>query len=316
MYLYKYIKSPIEYTKEVKSNYTEYIFSANYATEFEENKQVYVHIFEPKGAVKGDIIFLHGIGNKNISYLEWYGSFFQKKGYRASFTILPYHLQRTPKGYKGGDLFYSANPDKCVVRFHMAIKDVRRTIDMLETMRNYNENKVFLIGVSFGGIIGTMVMALDKRIKKGALIITGGNWRWINFHSTYTGIVREEYRTKGNPYGCNSEEFCVKYFRKDPVKYCMENFNSIEDIFTKSPIPCYQYDPISYAKFVNQEILFVMGKFDKVIPKNASKELFELLPNKKLKIIPTGHKTSIIFKKQMGIWSLKHFEGEANAYKF
>lgn len=312
MYIYEYNKDVVNYEKvNENSEYDTYIFPVNYEVEFPENKNVYVHVFEPiTEKFKGDIIFLHGIGDNNIPYLEWYGKFFQKKGYRTTFTIMPYHLQRTPYGYKGGELFYSAEPNKCVVRFHKAIKDVRRTIDLIESFPKYDKSKLFLIGVSFGGMIGTMVMALDKRIKKGTLVITGGNWRWINFHSTYTGMVREEYATKGNSYGCRSEEYCVTHFRSDPVKFCRENFKTINDIFDKSPIPCYHYDPLSYAKFVNQKILFIRGKFDKVMPKEATNELLELLPNKKVRFIPTGHKTTIIFKRQIGIWILKHLEGD------
>ncbi len=311
MYIYEYKKEKINYTKAKKLQYDEYSFEVNYDVEFEENKNVYLHLFEAKGnKFKGDIIFLHGIGNGNIPYLEWYGKFFSDKGYRVTFVILPYHLKRTPKGYNGGDPFYSANPDKCVVRFHKAIKDVRRTIDLLETFPNYNEKKLYLMGLSFGGIIGTMVMGLDKRVKSGVLVVTGGNWRWINFHSTYTGMVREEYATKGNPYGCNSEQFCIEHFRKDPVGFCSKNFNTIQDIFTKSPIPCYHYDPLSYAKFVDQPILFIKGVFDKIMPKEASEDLIKLLPNRKVKQIPTGHKTSIIFKKRIGLWAIKHFKGE------
>ncbi len=53
-----------------------------------------------------------------------------------------------------------------MVLFHNAVKDVRRTIDLLESFDDYSEDNLYLMGVSFGGIIGTMALALDKRIKK------------------------------------------------------------------------------------------------------------------------------------------------------
>ncbi|GAB6189532.1 alpha/beta fold hydrolase [Marinitoga arctica] len=299
MYLYHYEKKPINYKKYNEYDYIVLKFPVNYYTHYTENKNVYVHLFEPKN-IRGDIIFLHGIGNKNIPYLEWYARFFKKHGYRTSVVILPYHLLRTPKGMNGGEPFYSANPNKCVLEFHNAVKDVRRTIDLIENFNNYNKNNLFLFGLSFGGIIGTMALALDKRIKKGILMITGGNWRWINFHSPYTYKVREEYKTTGNAYGCNSEDFCIKYFRKNPVDFVSNNFQTIDDIFTKAPIPCYSYDPISFAKFVNQPILFIRGIFDKIIPKESTEDLISLLPNVSVQKIPTGHKSSILFKKLVG----------------
>ncbi|WP_165146395.1 alpha/beta hydrolase [Marinitoga sp. 38H-ov] len=293
MYMYK--KENINFDKYNENDYTVLKFPVNYNTNYDENKNVYVHLFEPK-KVNGDIVFLHGIGNTNIPYLEWYARYFKKFNYRTSVVILPYHLQRTPKGYNGGDLFYSANPDKCVVEFHNAVKDVRRTIDIIENFNDYNPNKLYLVGVSFGGIIGTMTLALDKRIKKGVLMITGGNWRWINFHSPYTEVIRKEYYTIGNSYGCNSEKFCIENFRKNAVDFVLNNFKTIDDIFDKAPIPCYSYDPISFAKFVDQPILLIRGIFDKVIPKEATDDLISLLPNVIVDKIPTGHKSSILFK--------------------
>jgi len=295
MYLYEYKKTKINYMRYYENDYIVLKFPVNYNTNYNENKNVYVHLFEPK-KVQGDIIFLHGIGNTNIPYLEWYARYFKKYNYRTSVVILPYHLNRTPKGFNGGELFYSANPDKCVVEFHNAVKDVRRTIDIIENFKNYNPNKLFLIGVSFGGIIGTMTLALDNRIKKGVLMITGGNWRWINFHSPYTDIIREEYKIIGNKYGCNSEKFCIANYRKNPVNFVSKNFQTITDIFDKAPIPCYSYDPISFAKFVYQPILFFRGIFDKVIPKESTDDLISLLPNVTVEKIPTGHKSSILFK--------------------
>ncbi|WGS64462.1 alpha/beta hydrolase family protein [Marinitoga aeolica] len=299
MYLYQYKKSTINYEKYNENDYIVLKFPVNYATHYEENKNVYVHLFE-SNKILGDIIFLHGIGNNNIPYLEWYARFFKTQGYRTSVVILPYHLKRTPKGMNGGDPFYSADPDKCVIEFHNAVKDVRRTIDLIENFKDFKENNLYLFGISFGGIIGTMTLALDKRFKKGVLMITGGNWRWINFHSPYTYKVREEYKTKGNAYGCNSEEFCIKHFRKDPVNFVSKKFQRIEDVFDKAPIPCYSYDPISFAKFVNQPILFIRGIFDKIIPKEATDDLISLLPNASVQKIPTGHKSSILFKRLVG----------------
>jgi pimeloyl-ACP methyl ester carboxylesterase len=164
------------------------------------------------------------------------------------------------------------------------------------------------MGVSFGGIIGTLLLALDKRINKGILTITGGNWRWINFYSPYTDRVREEYRTKGNAYGCNGEEFCAKNFRSDAQKFIKENFFSLDDIFEKSPIPCYAYDPLSFAPFVENKVLFIQGKYDKIIPKKASEELYEMFPNVKKKVFPAGHKSSILFKRIIARWAINFIE--------
>ncbi|RAO98782.1 alpha/beta hydrolase [Petrotoga sp. 9PW.55.5.1] len=276
---------------------------------YEENETQIVHVFQPQGKVKGDIVFLHGIGPNNIPYLEWYGRFFKKFGYRTSVVILPYHLERKPKDVEDGDPYYSPEPKECVVLFHNAVKDVRRSIDLLETFDDFSEDNLYLMGVSFGGIIGTMSLALDQRIKKGILMITGGNWRWINFYSPYTQKVRERYAKEKNSFGCDSEEFCKK-FRSDAATFVKDNINSIEDIFSKTPITCYHYDSLSYAKFVKQPVFFVKGSFDKIMPHKATRDLEKLISNKIVRRIPAGHKSSYFLKRFVGKWVINFLEKE------
>lgn len=308
MYIYEYDRIKIDYNIEKIDDFEEYIFHTIYKEEFHrENEKQYVQIFTPEQRPIGDIIFIHGLGGNNLKYLRWFARYYKKNGYRTSIVVMPYHYKRKPADLKDGTPFYSADPDKCVIMFHNAVKDVRRTIDLVENLDGYNPKKLFLTGFSFGGIVGTMAMAIDKRIKKGNLIITGGNWRWINFYSPYTEFIRKEYNNIKNAYGCSGEEFCVKKYRKNPIDFINKNFLTINDIFEKSPIPCYEYDPISFAKFVNQEILFFQGIFDKIMPKKASSELYYSFPNAKRKLIPSGHKTSILLKKKIGKCSLEFF---------
>ena len=307
-YIFDYPKIPVNYSLKKEKDYLVFTFDTVYKDPVcKENETQIVHMFVPEGKIKGDIVFLHGIGPNNIPYLEWYGRYFSKIGYRTSVVIFPYHLERAPKGIQDGDPFYSSEPDECVVLFHNAVKDVRRTIDLLESFDDYSEDNLYLMGVSFGGIIGTMALALDKRIKKGILMITGGNWRWINFYSPFTQKVRDAYATQKNAYGCDSEEYCIK-FRENAFDFVKDNINSIDDIFQKTPIPCYHYDPISYAKFVNQPVLFIKGTFDKIIPHRATNELIKLLPNKKVKYILAGHKSSYLWKSVVGRWVISFIE--------
>jgi len=293
--LYRYEKKPIEYSVTQEPDCVEYIFPTNYNDPVHENEQVYLRVYSPSNRpLRGDILFLHGIGESNIRFLERFPKFFASKGYRASMVILPYHQKRKPVHMESGDPFYSAEPDLCVVRFHRAVKDVRRSADLIETLEGFHSDRLWLVGVSFGGMIGTLTMGLDQRFRKGALVITGGNWRWINFHCPYTHKVRAEYSNKGNAYGCDSEETCIRKFRPDPVGWVKREVRRVEDIFEKAPIPCYQYDPISFAPLIRSPVLFIRGVFDRVIPSQATDELLHLLPNPYVVRYPMGHTTSIV----------------------
>lgn len=294
--MFTYTKSHITPTITHKPGFTEYAFPTVYSDPVAENQTVYVQVYTPKKRpLSGDILFLHGIGDQNIRFLSWLPRIFAARGFRTSMVILPYHEKRKPDEIPSGDPFYSADPDLCVVRFHNTVKDVRQSIDLMESFEGFNPERLWLAGMSFGGMIGTMTLGLDRRIKKGALIITGGNWRWINFHCPYTHKIREEYRTQGNAYGCDSEATCIRRYRQDPVGWVRREVQTAEDIFDKAPIPCYQYDPISFAPLIDCPILFIRGAFDRVIPHQATRDLISLLPNPKVITYPMGHKTSLFF---------------------
>ncbi|MCD6449400.1 MAG: alpha/beta hydrolase, partial [Thermotogaceae bacterium] len=271
---FEYENKELEVKKERKEGYNIVIFDTPYEPEVEEAGKIVIYEYLAEKPVH-NLIFIHGIGNGHIPYLMWFAKKFKDYGINTYFLILPYHLNRAPSNWKGGEPFYSASPEKCVVRFHQAVIDVRRTIDYIQLSSNL---PVSIMGFSFGGMISTLSMAVDKRIKKGVLAFTGGNWRWINWHSPYTESVRIEYRTAGNEMGCHSEEYCVK-LRGDPEKVISE-FKSVADIF-KHPVGCYHYDAMAFAKFVDQKVLMFTGLFDRVIIKKSSDSLFKMLKNAK-----------------------------------
>jgi pimeloyl-ACP methyl ester carboxylesterase len=307
----KYTKTEFKYKLTKEEHYKEYEFVPDYAgyiDPIEENRRSFVRCFEPpNGQVKGDLVLIHGIGENNIPYIQWFAEQFSKRGIRTWYQLLPYHYKQKPENMYGGEPFMSANPDICVKKFHMAIRDTRKILDFAEEQKGFNGENCYIFGFSFGGMIATMAMGVDKRIKKGVLAITGGNWRWINFYSPYSEAVRQDLYKNSNPYGCKDEADCMKRFRGDAVNWVKENVKTVDDIFNKAPIGCYHYDPICYAPLIDRPVLFLKAAFDKIMPKNATEDLEALLPNKTVKNIPTGHKSSIVLRRRILKWSMQFF---------
>ncbi len=314
----RYKKSNFSYKMTKNELYKEYEFIPDYAgyeDPIVENRTSYVRLFEPEnGEIKGDLILLHGIGENNIPYIQWFANQFSHRGIRTWYQLLPYHYKSKPATMYGGEPYHSADPDICVKRFHMAIRDTRKIIDFAEEQKGFKSQNCYIFGFSFGGMIATMAMGIDKRISKGVLAITGGNWRWINFYSSYSQAVRDDLAKNSNPYGCKDEADCIKRFRGDPVNWVRENVKSVEDIFDKAPIGCYHYDPLCYAPLIDRPVLFLKAAFDKIMPKNATQELESLLPNKIVKTIPTGHKSSIVLRRRILNWSMR-FLNDVNTTK-
>lgn len=57
------------------------------------------------------------------------------------------------------------------------VHDARRLVDYLQTRSDIDPDRIYLVGASYGAITGTVVLAQEKRIKAGVLVVGGGNLR-------------------------------------------------------------------------------------------------------------------------------------------
>ena len=297
MHIYEYDKSlPFNLVVEKSENYDILSYDAVYEPDIPESKRIYTYRFRASNPW-AKLIFLHGIGNGHVPYLMWFGEYFASNDIETFFMIHPYHMQRAKPGWNGGEPFFHHSPAHCIVRFHQAIKDVRRTIDLLDTFDDVLKLPTAIMGFSFGGMITSMSMAIDRRIECGIIAFSGGDWRWINWYSPYVEPVREGYKKFSNEWGCKDEAKCIELRSQSRKK--VHTLKSIEEIFNLTP-SCFHYDPISYAKFVSQPVLMFTGVFDKVIPYQASNGLYRLLPSAKKIPVPSGHKSSYLFRRIIG----------------
>ena len=148
--------------------------------------------------------------------------------------------------------------------------DVSRAIDWLETQPNIDASRIGLFGISLGAIRGTIVMAMDKRIRAGVLGLGGGDLPYILTHSNEKRLMaaRDKILARNN--------IDVK-----------EAEARLRESIT--------YDPLALAPSVDPErVLMVIAAADKVIPPSKSWELRRKLGNPEAIELWSGHYTSVI----------------------
>ena len=271
--------------EEISNNGKLITLKSNYPSEYNSNNKLPLFLY---GKSKKAIIFLHGTGNKNLKYLKWFPENIAKFGYKGAMMILPYHFERTPENHKSGELFL--DPDRVILRdrFENALVDCLTVIDYLQDFCD----EIYIMGYSFGGFIAAMAAAMDKRIKKVSLVVTGGNFYHITWKSFVTKVLRVRYEEEG---GCDIET-CKKYHGDLYKKYLDSLKNPFINI-DSAPICCMEYDPLTYAKFINQPTIIFKALFDIFIPSKSTNELHEEIENSQMKRIPSGHLSSILFKR-------------------
>ena len=269
-------------------------------TPYPEANNVVGYLFVPKERkTNSALIFLHGMGDRNLVPLSWFPKKFAENGIPSFLMILPFHFERTPKGMKSGKKVLLDDMPDTIKDFQQSVIDARTSMDFL-IQKGLSNGEFTLMGVSFGGMVGTITAGVDERIKKAVLVITGGNFRYITWKSLATRMLRKKYEMESNTdvYGC-TEEKCVEV-HKDYFKY-MQSLKTPEDL---DRIPykkeCFLFDPLTFAHFLkNRKVVMYNAIFDEIIPKKSSDLLWEEMGKPERHMLFADHITSIFYKKSL-----------------
>ena len=221
------------------------------------------------------------------SHLTYYPQQLARNGITAMMPILPFHDDRVSAFGDHGESFLTG-PDEVMERkFVQAVTDVRTCIDYLEQS---GYRRVDIMGISSGGMIGTIAMALDPRIDRGVLIITGGNLELIAWKS----VAMKQYRTARGKERRRLKERSVRLLEE--FEDHAESFASNRNL--QSIPPYFRYDPSLFANLINRERVFMFNALiDPFIPRSAADDLWRRLGKPARRILPSGHLTAhVLFK--------------------
>ncbi len=151
-------------------------------------------------------------------------------------------------------------PDVDYASYQQAIVDIRRSVDLLQTLKTVKAKKIAYIGHSIGAQCGCIATALDSRIQ--AFVIVGG-------------VPHTE-----TPYFDNDDPDMVgfrNYFKKEDLDkyFAMMRF----------------FDPVNYVEFISpRPILFQFARFERYFGEKAMNEYYNAAQEpKEIKWYDTGH---------------------------
>ena len=173
---YAYDKRPLEADLDEQKEFKEYIrqkisFNAAYGEE-----RMFGYLFIPKNIQPPyqTVIYFPGSHAINIQSsmnltLNNFIDFYVKSG-RALF----YPIYKST--YERGDEVHTDVPDasnRYKEHVIMWTNDVRRSIDYLESRKDINSDKIAYYGYSWGGYMGGIIPAVEKRIRAVILVVAG-----------------------------------------------------------------------------------------------------------------------------------------------
>lgn len=116
------------------------------------------------------IVFVHGSGQTK-RFIDSIASPFNKAGFNmVSFDQLGRGDRPVEGGaWQGLRTWYD--------RGWTAVDDASRVVDYLLTRDDVDPDRIYYVGASYGAMVGTHVLARDKRFAAGVLIVGGGDFR-------------------------------------------------------------------------------------------------------------------------------------------
>ncbi len=256
---------------------------------------VQVYNFYPKVVPRASALILHGLGSRNIKFMLWMGTHLASVGVNSTIVILPGNYTRVEHNSVSGRSYLWPEIKVMYQFWEHAVVDVRTTIDLLQQKGIWKENNC-LVGYCLGGMIGTIVSCLDRRINQSIFMTTGGHIPKIIHESPVTAFARKLFENGFNSeYYLNDKEKLYSIYKKQiPI---IKNMCLVEIMRKESVHPLFRIDPISYAHLLDKsKVTFIDALFDTILPIQSRTKLFNEMKGASRYIIPMSHVTWLPFQ--------------------
>jgi pimeloyl-ACP methyl ester carboxylesterase len=151
------------------------------------------------------------------------------------------------------------------------IRDYMRLLDWVTANPAFDPDRVGVFGVSLGGMDAVMLAALDDRVSAVVAAMAGGDLTYVVRNTSYRSINRR-------------------------VEYVLSESGLAPEAFWHEMDQNIHTEPAMLAPYVNAEdVLLVLTRSDWIVPFEAQEDLLSSMGHPESLILPTGHRTSVVY---------------------
>ena len=289
-------KRPLEgntFTVDPIEEHREYrVFKLTYdspvKTKYPRNNEVVNYVYKPNGEPRRAVVILHCLHEKTRLTQRIISLYLVSHNFCAINFTLPYHLERTPKWHKSGDIFLTTNPKQNFEAYRQSVVDLRLLADFLESM---DIRSIGITGVSLGALVLNTLMGIDKRFRAGVPIAGGGGLHYIVVKGIKGISLKYAYIKRQNGDGKSFEELNTIFHNY--IKKVWETNTVLEP--PSSDEEWFLIDPLTYAKFNSpRKIFMINGAIDLVVPRVGVEEFRSAVGNPPIVWLPSFHTTTVL----------------------
>lgn len=289
---FNYTKQKIDYIsghifkgKNYRCSYVR--FNTLYKNFAPGTENVELYLYEPKKEIKASTIILHGLGSRNIKFILKLGPLLASAGVCSGILILPGNYTRVEENSVSGRSYLFPDIDIMFKFWEHGVVDTLSTIDLMEQMGLWKENNMIL-GYCLGGMVSTIVGAIDTRINHLLFMTTGGHVPQIIHESPVTKFARRLFdRGLKTEYYLENKE---KLYRVYNEQFSKVKKMSLEEIINGDIHPLFKVDPIAYAHLLDMsKVTFIDAYFDRTLSLESRKLLYWEMEGANRKVLPISH---------------------------
>jgi esterase/lipase len=247
-------------------------------TGYPENSIVKAELYLPKLEHKVPMaILVHGMGDYSVFPCRLLARSLLKQGVACLIPYLTTHSKRAPLVMR--EKLPYLTPEQWFQVYQVSVVDIRQLVDWANTRAEIDMERLFVVGVSLGGFVSAIAMGVDKRIKAGILIVTGGNSNklsWLSKDDRY----RKRYRRTENEHLDVQSNYAM--YLEEVSRKGFENVITDDRSFLT--------DPLTFANDLkDRPVQMINATYDKYIPREAAIDLWQACGKPPIKWIPSGH---------------------------
>ena len=254
-----------------KAGRLEISFPSALRTEYPENNIVRARMIRPPGSEEPapTVVLLHGLGVADHFLEERVAKRLNERGIAALLVTLPYHIERSPPGYRSGALALRPDVDAFEQMVRQSVSDLRRAVDWAESQSFVDAERIGVLGVSLGAILATLGMAVEPRIRFGLFLLGGADVAHILWNSSLSISVREVLRRNG----WTEQRLRARLEAVEPLSYVTEE--------------------------MGERVLLVGALFDTVVPATDTDKLHKALGSPPMLWLETGHYGAVFVERRL-----------------
>ena len=255
-------------------------FSSARPTRYPENNTVTGEYFQPQnGGLAPLVIMMHGMSDQLIIPCKLFARSLARHGIASFVLYTVFHTRRMPETVKAR--IHSLTPEEWFESYQISVTDIRQVIDWASQRPEINKDDIGVLGISFGGFISSIAMGIDKRIRSGVFIISGGNGEKIARLSRKRSMKRGYQKSEAEYLQSQSE---LSQFLNEVAAKGWETANP--------PRKGLMVEPLTFAHGLRQRpVLMVNARWDEYIPREAALDLWHASGKPEIAWYPGTHTT-------------------------